>query len=100
MKKWIALLGLLSLFLTGCFPEDQAAEFRGTVVEVQLTNHIIVEPYEEESIRSSGTEVSISVPDDQQFEVGNEVLVVHEGPVMESHPLQIHLLSIELVDSP
>ncbi|MCC5896188.1 MAG: hypothetical protein JJU16_12070 [Alkalibacterium sp.] len=95
--KW-SLIVLISLFLTGCIPEDQTEEFRGIVTEVQLTNHIIVEPYEDESIRASGTEVSVSVPDDQQFEVGDAVLVTHEGPVMESHPLQIHLVSIERID--
>lgn len=98
MRKLLAVCAVMSLFLIGCFQDDQTDEFRGIVTDVQLTNHIIVEPNEEEEIRSSGTEVSIAVPAEQQFEVGDEVLVIHEGPVMESHPLQIHLISIELLE--
>lgn len=97
VKRFMTLVAV-SLFLTGCFEQDQTDEFTGIVIEVQVTNHLIVEPHEGEPIRSSGTEVSISAPADQNFEIGDEVRVTHEGPVMESHPLQVHLISIELVD--
>lgn len=98
MKRILVVFVIMSLFLTGCSTDDQSEDFRGTVIEVQSSDHILVEPHEDESIRSSGTEVSIIVPADQQFEVGDEVLVTHEGPVMESHPLQVHLISIEQIE--
>src|SRR5690554_4504702 len=97
MKK--AIIGcvmLLAFLLSGCEETVSEAVFEGTVVVAEAGESIlIVEPHEGESIRRSGTLVSLSVPEDHAYEVGDTVRVTHEGQVMESHPLQINLLSIE-----
>ncbi|GAA0368640.1 hypothetical protein GCM10008932_20450 [Alkalibacterium iburiense] len=93
MKKAVmGLVVLVALLLSGC----EEAVFEGTVAVVEAEESIlIVEPHEGESIRQSGTLVSLSVPEDHTYEVGDTVRVTHEGPVMESHPLQVNLISIK-----
>ncbi|MCC5889002.1 MAG: DUF3221 domain-containing protein [Alkalibacterium sp.] len=97
MFKRLAVLSLLLFFISGC-AEDNGESFTGEVISVEGSNQLIVRPDEEEEIRQSGDEVSISAPMEQSFEEGDRVIVTHEGPVMESHPLQVHLLSIELTE--
>lgn len=95
MKKMVASLMLLFfLILTGC---QSGETFEGTVIRVDEYG-VVVEPFEDEEIRRSGTEVSVSVEDDMDLEVGDQVRITHEGPVMESHPLQIDLIEIEQID--
>lgn len=94
MKKMVASLMLLFfLILTGC---QSGETFEGTVIRVDEYG-VVVEPFEDEEIRRSGTEVSISVEDDRGLEVGDRVRITHEGPIMESHPLQIDLIEIEQI---
>lgn len=95
MLKRIVAIGFMLFFISGC-AEDTGETFTGTVISLEQSNQLIVRPDEYEAIRQSGDEVSISAPADQSFEEGDRVIVTHEGPVMESHPLQVHLISIEL----
>lgn len=97
MFKRLVIVDLMLIFISGC-AEDAGETFTGTVISAEPSNQLIVRPDEDEAIRQSGDEVSISAPSDQSFEEGDRVVVTHEGPVMESHPLQIHLLSIELAE--
>lgn len=91
-------LTALMLLLLGCQSQntEDYSSFEGTVIRADET-HIIVEPFEEEDIRRSGFEVSIPI-DKNSFQVGDKVKVTHEGPVMESHPLQIRLIEIERIN--
>ncbi|MDZ7834793.1 MAG: DUF3221 domain-containing protein [Alkalibacterium sp.] len=89
-----AVILTLLLFLTGC---QTSESFEGTVIRVNDSS-VVVEPFEGEEIRRSGTEVSISVKEDMELEIGDRVKVTHEGEVMESHPLQINLIEIEKID--
>jgi len=92
MKKVLAAVTLLVfILLTGC---ESGESLLGTVIRMDEET-MVVEPFEGEEIRRSGTEVSVSVPDDLDLEVGDQVRVTHEGPVMESHPLQITVIAIE-----
>ncbi|SFC29622.1 hypothetical protein SAMN04488102_104262 [Alkalibacterium subtropicum] len=95
MKKIPVLVSLLCFFLlTGC----QSGEvFEGTVIRVD-DQSIVVEPFEGEEIRRSGTEVSVSLEEDMDLDVGDQVRITHEGNVMESFPLQIDLIEIERID--
>lgn len=97
MKKVIMIMVMMGIILlSGCEGQVQGETFEGIVVTAESdAPTIIVEPCEGEDIRRSGTLISIGVPDEQNFQVGDKVRVTHEGPVMESHPLQINLLSIE-----
>lgn len=97
MFKGLALLSLMFMLLSGC-AEDAGESFTGTVISAEPSNQLIVRPDDGEEIRQSGDEVAITAPADQTFEEGDRVVVTHEGPVMESHPLQVHLLSIERVE--
>lgn len=103
MKKIAAIMALFIIVSTGCGVQDtgdpadreEPSVFTGTVIRVEGDGTLVIEPDEGEEIRQSGTEVSINPEDDQNFELGVQVMVTHEGPVMESHPLQVHLISIE-----
>ncbi|GEK89625.1 hypothetical protein SAMN04488100_1169 [Alkalibacterium putridalgicola] len=95
MKRVLTAFILLFLFLlAGC---QSGETFEGTVIRLDEYS-VIVEPSEGEDIRRSGTEVSIPVEEDLNLEVGDRVRVTHEGPVMESYPLQINLIEIERID--
>lgn len=94
---WITVVFVISLVLTGCQGDEDYPMFEGTVIEVGQT-YVIVEPIEGEEIRQSGSKVSITVDEDVQLEVGDAVRVIHEGPIMESFPLQINLIEIEQTD--
>lgn len=93
----LGLMIAVLLVLSGCQSAEDHPSFEGTVIRVEEAS-IIVEPFEDEDIRRSGFEVSISVDDPSDFQVGDTVKVTHEGPVMESHPLQINLIEIERID--
>ena len=82
------------LFLTGC---QTGESFEGTVIRVNGSG-VVIEPFEDEEIRRSGTEVSVVVEEDMGLEIGDRVKVTHEGEVMESHPLQINLIEIEKIN--
>ncbi|WP_368645208.1 DUF3221 domain-containing protein [Alkalibacterium putridalgicola] len=95
MKRVLTAFILLFLFLlAGC---QSGETFEGTVIRID-DQSVVIEPAEGEDIRRSGTEVSISVEEDMDLEIGDRVRVRHEGPVMESFPLQINLIEIERID--
>lgn len=98
MKKVILkLLSFSLVVLSGCQTLPNHPSFEGKVIRVEETS-VIIEPFEDEEIRQSGDEVSIPVDEDLVLEIGDEVKVTHEGPIMESYPLQIKLLEIEAID--
>ncbi|WP_423190011.1 DUF3221 domain-containing protein [Alkalibacterium sp. f15] len=98
MKTVVAVFIFTFLFvLNGCQTSEDYPTFEGTIISVE-GSHVIVEPSEGEEIRQSGSEVSIRVEDDLNLEVGDEVIVTHEGTIMESFPLQINLIEIERIN--
>jgi len=42
--------------------------------------------------------LTLSVNNDEAFQVGDEIKVGYDGTIMESYPTQIYTLSVELVD--
>ena len=60
--------------------------FFGKVIESN-TNYIIVEPNEDEEIRKSSDEIDIGLREsnDTLYEVGTNVKITYEGPIMESY---------------
>ncbi|MFO8068956.1 MAG: hypothetical protein R6U02_03080 [Alkalibacterium sp.] len=98
MKTAVAVFIFTFLFiLNGCQADGNHPTFEGTIISVE-ESYVIVEPFEDEEIRRSGSEVSIRAEADLDFQVGDEVVVTHEGPIMESFPLQIELIEIEKKD--
>lgn len=108
MKKIAAVLALFIIGSTGCGTQstgdpadtEEPSVFSGKVIQVTEEGALIIEPDEGEGIRQSGTEVSVSPENDEEFNLGDHVMVTHEGPVMESHPLQVHLIEIEMLSDP
>lgn len=106
MKKIAGVMALFIIFATGCGARntsdsadtEEQSVFSGEVIRITGDGSLIIKPDEGEEIRQSGTEVSVSPENDEDFNLGDHVLVTHEGPVMESHPLQVHLIAIERVD--
>ncbi|OJF93087.1 DUF3221 domain-containing protein [Alkalibacterium sp. 20] len=95
MKMVVVVFMFTFIFvLSGCQTNKNYPTFEGRIINVE-ESYIIVEPFEDEEIRRSGSEVSIRVEDDLNFQVGDEVRVTHDGPIMESFPLQINLIEIE-----
>ena len=72
--------------------------FYGTVVESELS-YIIVEPYENETIRNSSDKISISLGEDNDalYMVGTNVKVSYTGEVMETYPAKVNVLNIEII---
>ncbi len=111
MKKVILVLcaAVMVIGMVACAPErgtgedvidepamDETVSFTGEIIEVNGTSAIVV-PNEGEPIRSSGDKVSIKI-EEGAFKVGDIVLIEHSLEVMESHPLQINMISIEKVE--
>jgi hypothetical protein len=46
----------------------------------------------------SGAEISVSLTEEEEWEVGDQVRVEHEGPFLESHPIQIQQVDIEKIE--
>lgn len=96
----IALIVLTSCLLAACSNEDQMqkAAFTGTIESIHNDSAIIA--IEEGEILSSGDKVSVNlaVNEEETFQVGDRVVVEYDGAVMESYPLQVHTISIKLIN--
>ena len=72
--------------------------FSGTILELN-GNNAIVEPFEGEPIRSSADKIVVDLSsNNENFAVGDEIIVEYTGEVMESYPAQIVVLGIEKVE--
>ncbi len=72
--------------------------FYGTILELYQDGAIaLVEPEEGADIRSSGDQVTVNlaVNTTDHFSVGDRIQVEYDGNVMETYPLQIHVLQVE-----
>ncbi|OLS38259.1 hypothetical protein BTR22_07150 [Alkalihalophilus pseudofirmus] len=92
---------LLTLcLLAACSNGDQMqnAAFTGTIESIHNDSAIIA--IEEGEILSSGDKVSVNlaVNEEETFQVGDQVVVEYDGAVMESYPLQVHTISIKLIN--
>ena len=76
---------------------NKEQSFFGKVIE-SGTNYIIVEPNENEEIRKSSDKIDIGLGEynDALYEVGTNVKITYEGPVMESYPAKVNATKIEL----
>ncbi|MEC2072469.1 hypothetical protein [Alkalihalophilus marmarensis] len=86
--------------LAACSNEDQMqnAAFTGTIESIHNDSAIIA--IEEGEILSSGDKVGVNlaVNEEDMFAVGDQVVVEYDGAVMESYPLQVHTISIKLIN--
>lgn len=71
--------------------------FYGTILELYQDGAVaLVEPEEGADIRSSGDQVrvNLAVNTTDNFSVGDRIQVEYDGGVMETYPLQIHVLQV------
>ncbi len=102
---------LLSIFLIGilatagvntqappAIPDDNSvAIFRGVIEEMDEANAIVVPNDDQDHVLSSGDKVMVNLSvSDSEFEIGDEVVVYYTGELMESYPLQIDTVDVEL----
>ena len=71
--------------------------FYGKIIEA-TNKYIIVEPNKEEEVRKSSDKISIGLEEnsDVVYIVGTNVKITYDGTVMESYPLQVRAIKIEL----
>lgn len=91
------------LFACACNSEDTKNEvkatFIGTIKEISDHNIGLVEIEEGEILKSSSSvSVKLSVNPTESFKIGDKIKVGYDGTIMESSPVQIITLSVELVD--
>lgn len=93
----LVIILVISVICIYCiYNKERVSSFRGRVVEVGNT-FIIVEPFAGESIIKSSDKVSVSIIDSKvKYNLGDIVKVTYTGEVMESYPVQINEISIEI----
>ncbi len=79
--------------------ENSVAIFQGVIDEITDTSAIVKPNNDQEHILSSGdkVKVNLSVSDDK-FSVGDEIVVYYTGDIMESYPLQIDTVDVEVAE--
>lgn len=114
MKKiLIAVCVLLAILsVTACSDNNERADvdnagnqneikkraFTGVITQI-IGSTLIIEPNEDEDIRSSGDAVSVVINRDiEKYSAGDTVMVEYDGNIMESYPLQINMLGIEILN--
>ncbi len=77
--------------------ENSVAIFRGVIDEINDGTAIVVPNSDQEHILSSGDKVTVNLSaSDSEFAVGDEIVVYYTGDIMESYPLQIDTVDVEL----
>lgn len=102
MKRFLVLL--IGLFLIGCTQseEEQSYVFTGEIISIHYTD----EPWSAVAFSEDigdggypeGAEVSIQLDENEEWEVGDQVRVTHEGPILESYPLGTNQIDIEKME--
>lgn len=72
--------------------------FTGVISEINDGTQAVVSIDEGHNIRSSGDKVYVSLPEDKAFKVGDKIKVTYTGEVMESDPLQINQIKVEIIE--
>ncbi len=79
--------------------ENSVAIFRGIIDEINDSVAIVIPNSDQEHILSSGDKVTVNLSDfDSEFAVGDEIVVYYTGDIMESYPLQIDTVDVELAE--
>ncbi len=77
--------------------ENSVAIFRGVIEEMSDSTATVAPNDDQEHILSSGDKVKVNLSvSDGKFEVGDEIVVYYTGEIMESYPLQINTVDVEL----
>lgn len=95
------LLMFCIITLTGCnrdINKETETSFRAQVLEV-YEDSLLVSPLDGEDILRSSDKIAFSTKDlsDLGAEVGDTVIVVYTGDIMESYPAQINAIGLNLL---
>lgn len=83
MKKWVCCVSLLAILLVGCQPKEERITLKATVIEVDEQTMLI------DSENSKYIIQLENVKDiDDDIEVGDKIILYHDGIIMESEPAQ------------
>ncbi len=109
MKKILIglLVGALAFsVLVGCGgnidgeQKDSVSIFKGVIGEITGDTATVTPNDDQQHILSSGDSVSVNLSvSDVKFSVGDEIVVYYTGEIMESYPLQVNVVDIELSSS-
>ncbi len=79
--------------------ESSVAIFRGVIDKINDNTAIVVPNSDQEHILSSGDKVTVNLSvSDSEFVAGDEIIVYYTGEIMESYPLQIETVDVELAE--
>lgn len=83
MKKWICCVSLLAILLVGCQPKEERIALKATVIELDKQTMLIDAKNSKYIIQLD----SVKEIDDD-IEVGDKIILYHDGIIMESEPAQ------------
>ena len=89
---------LMQKLESGEFCNPTEHQFIGTIVEINSNGSFILEPDINESIRNSADRISVTgkITDDE-WEIGMKILVKYSGDIIETHPAQVNVISMERI---
>lgn len=83
MKKWVCCVSLLAILLVGCQPKEERITLKATVIEVDEQTMLIDAENSKYIIQLDNVK---EIGDD--IEVGDKIILYHDGIIMESEPAQ------------
>lgn len=83
MKKWICCVSLLAILLVGCQSKEERIALKATVIEVDEQTMLIDAENSKYIIQLDNVK---EIDDD--IEVGDKIILYHDGIIMESEPAQ------------
>lgn len=83
MKKWVCCVSLLAILLVGCQSKEERITLKATVIEVDEQTMLIDSENSKYIIQLDNVK---EIGDD--IEVGDKIILYHDGIIMESEPAQ------------
>lgn len=83
MKKWVCCVSLFAILLVGCQPKEERITLKATVIEVDEQTMLIDSENSKYIIQLDNVK---EIGDD--IEVGDKIILYHDGIIMESEPAQ------------
>lgn len=101
MNRVFKLLAIIALLISiGCSINEEKTEtfyFTGVIKEIN-GNSALVSSKAFDNNPEGDVYVDLSINNEGFFVEGDKIKVGYDGNVMESYPLQINTLSVELID--
>ncbi|WP_225742813.1 YobA family protein [Marinilactibacillus sp. Marseille-P9653] len=92
----LLLLTICSLVLFACQSEGATGEFIAKIISLNENSAVVLA--EDLSGYPGGAEISVSLSEGEDWEIGDVVRVEYKGGFMESHPMQIDQKNVEKIE--